>query len=87
VFVRFRAPLQWGILANRTAVYSSYTFDQKTVKEFYKTESNPYDLLSKITLTISFGRTASWSLNKDRQNLPTTVLLKPFLSQILSSAM
>lgn len=43
-----------GVYGKRTTVYGNYKFDQKKPKEFYRTESNPYDPLFKPE-TVLFG--------------------------------
>ena len=58
-----------GVYGKRTTVYGDYTFDTKRPKEFYKTESNPYDPLVQNRDTTFWQNSRLESLNKDEKGI------------------
>ncbi|MFT6993885.1 MAG: hypothetical protein ACJA1P_000612 [Maribacter sp.] len=58
-----------GVYGKRTTVYGGYTFDQKQSKEFYKTESNPYDPIVQNRDSIFWQNSRLEVLNKDEQGI------------------
>ena len=58
-----------GVYGKRTTVYGDYTFDRKQPKEFYKTESNPYDPIVQNRDTTFWQNSRLESLNKDEKGI------------------
>ncbi len=58
-----------GVYGKRTTVYDGYTFDQKQPKEFYKTESNPYDPIVQNRDSTFWRNNRLEVLNKDEQGI------------------
>ncbi len=58
-----------GVYGKRTTVYGGYNFDQKQPKEFYKTESNPYDPIVQNRDSTFWQNNRLEGLNKDEQGI------------------
>ncbi|MGP1992495.1 DUF5686 family protein [Zobellia laminariae] len=58
-----------GMYGKRTTVFDNYTFDQKKPKEFYKTESNPYDTAVLNRDSTFWENSRLESLNKDEKGI------------------
>ena len=58
-----------GVYGKRTTVYGGYTFDQERPKEFYKTESNPYDPIVQNRDSTFWRNSRLEGLNKDEQGI------------------
>ena len=58
-----------GVYGKRTTVYDNYTFDKKKQRDFYKTESNPYDPIVQDRDSTFWTNNRLEDLNKDEKGI------------------
>ncbi|AYN66822.1 carboxypeptidase-like regulatory domain-containing protein [Euzebyella marina] len=58
-----------GVYGKRTTVYGNYEFDKKHPRDFYKTESNPYDPIVQNRDSSFWSNNRLESLNKDEKGI------------------
>ncbi len=58
-----------GVYGKRTTVYDNYVFDEKKQRDFYKTESNPYDPIVQNRDSAFWTNNRLEDLNKDEKGI------------------